>query len=774
MKNTFRYIFAAAAVLAAFSCTKQEEMTPEEGKTPVSTYEYLLNVTHENDTKTTMDGVQILWSADDKIGVTGTKAGVYADASVFGGEKSMVDAENYTPSGSATFDLAFPDDGAVYKPIAVVYPYYKKAKVTSGKSVNNGTICNVEVPATQVGVKGNIPVGAMPMTGYVTSDNQCQMVNCGAVIKFVINREDVTSLVFQTNNSEKIAGESYHYIKIAETDEVNKVGDVVKEKPIEGSSAVTLIPSGEAFAKGEYYFVVAPAELTEGFSITLTAQDGSKATRSTSTPFTIERNHKYVNFGSDNWFKKISTGAAGDLGSVDGTTATLYAVVSGTDIADGEEYGFETSTDGETWEKYTGTVSRRTSVLTSYNTLNVLTAPLTGLAPETTYYYRAYYTHSTGVTTYCQVKSFNTYAKAESAIIDMYSGYDTNYWPFKNVTYETDIVKGQSGDAKYKNEEFDMTTISGDAFTAKATGGVWLGNSNGCFTMSTFAGDYLKFPVIEGKKPVSVTMVIGGKNGKNQGLPSINKFEEGSTTPISTQWDGTSAAIYDSYTWNLNNTDNSQYGILFNANAKNNFYISYLEVVYVDESVADVKPAKIEQNLLFCDGTGDHGKGATIIQLWPFTGSHASRPAWKEGNDFPSGPYYTPDHPELKYSFNVQTFNAEYWKQTRAGFIFGGTINDYMAFLPVEDYRLTAVKIRGGSKATVYSMTDTSLKPIPATDASNNSVTTQKIGTAYDSEIEFKLSETSANTEYRLVLGTAGKDGVANIREMWITYELVK
>ena len=122
MKNTFRYIFAAAAVLAAFSCTKQEEMTPEEGKTPVSTYEYLLNVTHENDTKTTMDGVQILWSADDKIGVTGTKAGTYADASVFGGEKSMVDAENYSPSGSATFDLAFPDDGAVYKPIVVVYP----------------------------------------------------------------------------------------------------------------------------------------------------------------------------------------------------------------------------------------------------------------------------------------------------------------------------------------------------------------------------------------------------------------------------------------------------------------------------------------------------------------------------------------------------------------------------------------------------------------------------------------------------------------------------
>ena len=93
MKTTFRYLAAAFTVIAAVSCAKHEELGPQK-ETPVGTYQYLLNVSHENDeTKTTMDGVDILWSAADKIGVTGTKDGAYADASVFGGEKSIADVD---------------------------------------------------------------------------------------------------------------------------------------------------------------------------------------------------------------------------------------------------------------------------------------------------------------------------------------------------------------------------------------------------------------------------------------------------------------------------------------------------------------------------------------------------------------------------------------------------------------------------------------------------------------------------------------------------------
>lgn len=756
MKTTFRYLAAAFTVIAAVSCAKHEELGPQV-EAPTGTYQYLLNVSHENDgTKTTMDGVNILWNADDQIGVTGTKDGAYVDASVYGGEKSIVDVENYIPATSATFDLALPDDGSVYKPKAVVYPYFAKAKVTDGKSVNNGTICNVEVPATQIGVKGDIPVGALPMTGYIT-DNQCKMYNCGAIIKFELTREDITSLVFQGNNSEKIAGESYHYINIHEDDNVNKVGDLVKEKPIEGSSTVTLVPSKTVFEKGVYYFVVAPADLTAGFSITLTAQDGAKATRSTNARFNIERNHKYTNFGSDNWFRKIATGAAGDLGSAEGTTATLYAVVSGTDIADSDEYGFETSTNGETWEKYNGTVSRRTSALTSYNTLNVLTAPLTGLEPETTYYYRAYYTHHlTGVTTYCQAKSFKTYANAESAIINMYNGFDTDYWPFQNVAYDKDIKKGTSSAALHPGEDFDMTTNSGYAFKAKATGGVWLGNSNGCFTMSTATGNYLKFPVIEGKKPIAVTMVIGGKNSKNQGLPSIGEFVEEGTTAVSAQWDGTSAAIYDSHTWEINTTSGSQYGISFNS--KNNFYISYLEVVYVD---ADVKPAKVEQDLVFSTRIGKEGG----TDLWPFEQTQGS------SNEVTKniGPFNTIEQPEFKYSFYVSGLPTtksgdDKWRTTAGqGLRFGGAVGDYMEIGAVKDYKLTYLKIRGGNKGVKYSIKDLS---------GNVVYEEETIGNAYDSILEFNLEgSTTAETAYRLVLGNTEPTA---IREMWITYELVK
>ena len=71
MKTTFRYLAAAFTVIAAVSCAKHEELGPQV-EAPVGTYQYLLNVSHENDgTKTSLgeDGLSILWSKEDQIGI---------------------------------------------------------------------------------------------------------------------------------------------------------------------------------------------------------------------------------------------------------------------------------------------------------------------------------------------------------------------------------------------------------------------------------------------------------------------------------------------------------------------------------------------------------------------------------------------------------------------------------------------------------------------------------------------------------------------------------
>ena len=772
MKNTFKYFAAALTVIAAVSCAKQE-LAPEEGKTPdsVGTYQYILNVTQE-DTKVSMDGLSVLWEKDDQIGILGqakTKEGIdeetgetiytneYRDVEECGGAQSILDSENYTPSTSATFNLQLTEG---HTPLAASYPYYSGLYYTqsSKEPVNGGHLCCGYTPAEQTARKDNIPAGAMTMVGRVYStDNTCQLMNVCAVIKFEIKNEDITSLRFEGNNSEIISGMRLYFVR-----EGKNSPDVLGTAARDAASAtsyVNLVPEGDVFEPGVYYFTVSPNNLTEGFTMTLTNSNGVQAIRRTDVPFNIERNTKYTNFGSDSgWFKDVFTVNASDLGTADGTTATLIGVVASA-IAEGDEYGFETSTDGTTWTKFEGALTERFSSLSDSKIQNIFTATQTGLTPGATTYYRAYYKRaSTGAITYGKSKSFETYANAKSVKMDLLNGWNDTNWPFTNLIYGTDLKSGTSSVATNKSNELTLTTSSG-SFIARASSGFWLNTSNGALTFKPNVGEYIKLPVEGGKRPVCVIMTFGNSNGQPQGKPAIYMGNEESSAQVAggAPFDGSKTIKYDSHTWNLSNTNDSQHMIYFGS--KSNCYLSYLEVVYEEVSTDD---STINQNLIFCDGTGDHNDGATVIKTWPFTGSHTALPTWSNQ----AGPFWTTTYPDLKYSFHVEVESGDFWGHTRAGFFFGGTIGDYMSFLPVENYKITYIKIRSGSAATKYSVQDTSGSIVNGGDE-------VKISSTYDSIVEFELTGTSPNTEYRLVLGSEAKAGRAAIREMWITYERV-
>jgi hypothetical protein len=333
---------------------------------------------------------------------------------------------------------------------------------------------------------------------------------------------------------------------------------------------------------------------------------------------------------------------------------------------------------------------------------------------------------------------------------------DENYWPFTNLTFGTDLQKGKSDVATNKDNELTLTTSSG-SFIARASSGFWLNTSNGALTFKPNIGQYIKLPVKEGKRPVCVVMTFGNTNGDPQGKPAIHMGNEESSAQVAggAPFDGSKITPYDSHTWNLSNTTDDQHMIYFGS--KSNCYMSYLEVMYEEFSTDD---SRINQNLIFCDGTGDHNApGANVIKTWPFTGSHTALPT-----TYQPGPFWNSTYPDLKYSFYVQTNHKDFWGHTRAGFYFGGTIGDYMSFLPVENYKITYIKIRSGSASTKYSVQDTSGSIV-------NGGEEKQIGSAYDSIVEFSLTGTSPDTEYRLVLGSATKAGRAAIREMWITNE---
>lgn len=773
MKTIHKYIAAAFAAIAAISCAKQEISEPNQDPAQGNTYQYVLNVSQEG-TKTSLgeDGLSILWSKEDQIGIACSFEEKYKDAKASGGAQSIADAETYEPSTSATFNITLTEEG--YKPLAAIYPYYDGSVATSGGSLT-GQACSAYIPEIQTGIKDGIPANAFAMVGSI-KDNMCQMHNVGSIIKFEITTEHVTSLKFEGNNSEIISGARYYY---------TNTGEFAKETSNSGKTSVTLVPSGVVFETGVYYFVVSPNTLTDGFTITLTTVKGQTVSKSTTSEFKIERNKKYTGFGSDKgWFSEIMTGAASNLGTADGTTATLYGIIH-SDMVNVEKYGFQTSSDGENWTDYNGQITNRFFTEPT-KPVNTFTATLSGLTPENTVYYRAVCTNTDGLTTYGKVNSFKTYSNAQSAVIDLYNGWEKENWPFTNIerndkaqTENEGINKGTGSVALWKDVPLTLEIAGGLEFEAKANGGAWLNNANGSLTLKVKNGDYIKFPVIAGKKPVCVILVAGNiatdylepkyNTGSNNtmGLPSIQKVIEGGIEDVAggARWNPNPNHIYNIHTWELNGTDSGQYEMHFNSSSALNSYISYIEVVYAD---ASSKLAKIEQNLIFYDYTGNHNNEPALSngqKLWPFNGAtNSPHPKFVEAVEF-QGPYYTTNNPEIQYLFKVQSYKtSDCWRVTGQGFRFGGTVGDYMSFQPVEGYKLTYIKIRGGNKKVLYSVTDASGK----ITAGGNQET---INNSYDSTVEFNLTETSANTEYHLVLGSTEPSA---IREMWITYELVK
>lgn len=745
MKTIMKYLVAALVLLIAVACSKQAETdSPVEGNAGNTIHLALFREA----TKTTLDGTAVLWSATDQIGVACSNAsGECVKADNCGGAWSIEDAGNYTPSTTARFSITL-DDGLT--PVVAVYPYFNSAwRESSAGGIEASNV----IPAIQTGVKDGIPENALAMVGKIQNGGGCAMKNVGALIKFEITASNVTSVKLEGNKDEFISDRFYFNIETG--------GNATKTSW--SAKTVTLVPSGSVFEPGEYYIVVAPVTFTNGFSLTLTDSDGRECVRKTSSSFTLERNHKYTGFGSDSgWFSDVVTGVAGELGSASGATATLYGIAPST-IGTGDSFGFQTSSDGNVWSDYAGTISERFS--TSPAT-NVFTASLSGLTAETTYYYRAVYTKANGITTYGKVETFKTYASAQSAIIDLYNGYDDAYWPFTNLTIGNGINKGNSSAAVAQGEELTLTTASASSFVANNAGGVWIGSS-GCLTMGKAVGDYIKFPVVSGKKPVRVMAVVGNLGKPADLNDTSNSMGQPSIRKVGTEYDAAGGAkiiplpgaVNRVLTWELTGTDTDQYEMYFNH--ASNRYFKYLEVVYAD---AGSKPAKIDQYLLFSDGTTAYW--GSDISDGTFVGK---MPSYKTATS-PVGPFYTAANPDIKYSFYIasigeSTTPSDNFRVTAGqGLRFGGTTGDYMKIWPVEDYKLTYIKIEGGNKAVKYSVRDGSNAVIAGG-------TEQTITASHGSSVEFNLTGTSANTEYRLVLGSTTQ---SCIRKMWLTYELVQ
>lgn len=253
-------ILAALAVAAASSCSYEEHnVTPEtEGPRPADVL-VPLSLSTGGMTKTSLDGTSVKWTADDHI-------------AVYDNVNYANDFQATSVDGSSAVFEGFVGEGTT--DFYAVYPY------SSAKGIDASNI-TVTLPSAQTSAAGtfaeehNISVAHGVKTPGEENVDGIKFDNVCGLIQFTVPQRisAVKSVSFKAENR-ALAGD------LAISKSELKVVSVAN-----GSNTVNM--SGDFAAGSTFYFVVAPGEVN-GFSITVTAQNGATYSKVSSKSFTVE------------------------------------------------------------------------------------------------------------------------------------------------------------------------------------------------------------------------------------------------------------------------------------------------------------------------------------------------------------------------------------------------------------------------------------------------------------------------------------------------------
>ena len=212
----------------AASCTKEE--------TSLSNKEYNHDAPvfkASMSTKAELSGTKVNWVADDHI-------------AVWNGEAKA----DYSTTGSgATADFTTSDSFASASEYVALYPF------SAGASCTSGTV-STELPAAQTATAAGFDPAAHLAVATATSTT-LSFKNAVAYLRFTVptGMDDLTSVSFSGNNSEKVAGAC-------------TINASTGALTATGSATATL--SGTFTEGTEYYIAVAPQEYASGYTVTIT------------------------------------------------------------------------------------------------------------------------------------------------------------------------------------------------------------------------------------------------------------------------------------------------------------------------------------------------------------------------------------------------------------------------------------------------------------------------------------------------------------------------
>ena len=257
-------LLALAAVFA--SCQTREQETPGDGK---AAPELIASVEDPASTRSMIQVDQngegtIYWMPADRINVFyGTASALYVSQNT----------ENAATAVFRSSDIIGSNEGASAG-IWGLYPYDEDA-TCNGKSVTTS------LPSEQYGVPDTFDDDLFITLSYSTS-NALQFYNVCGGIKFSLSRSDITSISFRGNANEDLAGRA----------SLRFDNGIPKATVLSGLKKITLTPKvGDTFAQGvNYYLIMFPVTLSEGFTMTFRTADGSIGTFNyTENPVTIKR-----------------------------------------------------------------------------------------------------------------------------------------------------------------------------------------------------------------------------------------------------------------------------------------------------------------------------------------------------------------------------------------------------------------------------------------------------------------------------------------------------
>ncbi|MBQ0046951.1 MAG: hypothetical protein KBT33_05475 [Prevotellaceae bacterium] len=366
MKKTMKMMLALMAGAMVFTACSSDDMLDnnEVVQAPSQLKPMTFTAVQEGGTRTAIDGLNINWTAGDKISIfdgatenggvqmftlatgqgttSATFTGSAADAATYYalypyavGETSRqatkADAEavagsaawsldswksDYERRGAMLGDRFFEMYSVTYElneagvsdeNKAIVYAYIKGDNITvPGVTLDGSSIKNVVIPAEQAVAAGQtVDPNAMVMVAKGDDKDALEFKNVCAYVK-VTPQFDCVAICLKSNGDQKIAGKvTVNY------NEGNPTTTVTSD----GSNEVLL--AGTITAGNAYYIAVRPEALASGFTIEfLTADKATYYARSTSNTLNLTRSN-VKNLGefttSGTWTKTIPT--TGDDGN---------------------------------------------------------------------------------------------------------------------------------------------------------------------------------------------------------------------------------------------------------------------------------------------------------------------------------------------------------------------------------------------------------------------------------------------------------------------------